>query len=204
MTELTHFQAGVIRKVIGVRPQLLQLAKLQLRNANWADDAVAQTIVAAIEHPDVYRHWDNIKPWLIGILQSNVRAQLSRHSREALLHEVEDNSLETSQFDDHGRWRELPADWSGEPDVTNQPEFLDVLEACLGTLPAIQARCFMMLEWQDLSADEASQELGITRGEFLEHVRRARMRLREAIQSKWFDRPASTGSEQGLPASRRA
>jgi len=51
----------------------------------------------------------------------------------------------------------------------------------------VQARCFMMREWLELSSDEVCKELTITSTNLWVLLHRARLRLRECLQASWFD-----------------
>ena len=53
-------------------------------------------------------------------------------------------------------------------------------------LPATQGRVFMMREWLELSTDEICQELQVTPTNLWVLLHRARMRLRECLQQRWF------------------
>ncbi|MFX7984919.1 sigma factor, partial [Acinetobacter baumannii] len=57
------------RQIEALRPTLLKYARLQLRNPAWAEDAVSDTLLAALEKPQVFASQSQIKTWLIGILK---------------------------------------------------------------------------------------------------------------------------------------
>ena len=66
-------------------------------------------------------------------------------------------------------------------------QFFDVLEACVQHLPGVQARVFMMREWLELDADEVCRELSISTSNLWVIMHRARLRLRDCLQARWFD-----------------
>ena len=70
-------------QVEALRPQLLRFARSQLRNDAWAEDAVSDTLLAALEKPQSFAGNSQLKTWLVGILKHKVVDQLRRHSREA-------------------------------------------------------------------------------------------------------------------------
>ncbi len=47
---MTDFAANVEM----LRPQLLRFARVQLRNEAWAEDAVSETLLAALENPQAF------------------------------------------------------------------------------------------------------------------------------------------------------
>ena len=171
-----------------LRPQLLRFARTQLRNDAWAEDAVSESLLAALERPQSFGGQSQLKTWLVGILKHKVIDQLRRHKREATVLTNDDNEdLDDLLFVPDGHWREMPADWGNPDDVLRQRQFIDVLEACLDVLPPAQARCFMMREWLELDSAEVCKELTITSTNLWVLLHRARLRLRECLQSKWFD-----------------
>ena len=179
-------------QVQALRPQLLRFARSQLRNDAWAEDAVSDTLLAALEKPGSFAGQSQLKTWLIGVLKHKVVDQLRRHTREATILTTDDGEdLDESLFDRSGHWRQAPQDW-GQPDLAlGQRQFFDVLQVCCDQLPPVQGRVFMMREWLDLDTDEICQALQITPNNLWVLLHRARLRLRECLQTRWF---------QGQPA----
>ncbi len=175
------------RQVQTLRPQLLRFARSQLRNDAWAEDAVSDTLVAALEKPQAFSGQSQLKTWLVGILKHKVVDQLRRHTREATVLVSEDGEdLDDALFDESGHWRELPQSW-GDPEASfGQRQFFEVLEMCVENLPATQGRVFMMREWLELDTDEICKELSITSTNLWVLLHRARLRLRECLQARWF------------------
>lgn len=177
-------------QVQALRPQLLRFARTQLRNDAWAEDAVSETLVAALEKPQSFGGLSQLKTWLVGILKHKVIDQLRRHAREAVLTTPDDDEdLDDLLFDQHGEWREAPRDWGDPEHAFRERQFFDVLEACVQHLPGVQGRVFMMREWLELETDEICKELSITPTNLWVLLHRARLRLRECLQKTWFDGP---------------
>ena len=175
-------------QIEALRDQLMRFARLQLRNEAWAEDAVSETVVAALEKPQSFGGQSQLKTWLVGILKHKVVDQLRRHRREATVLNTDDaEDVDDLLFAADGHWREMPADWGSPDDVLRQRQFIDVMEACLQHLPPTQARVFMMREWLELSSDEVCQELAITATNLWVLLHRARLRLRDCLQAGWFD-----------------
>ena len=51
---------------------LLRFARLQLRNDAWAEDAVSETLLAALSKPQSFGNRSQLKTWLVGILKHKV------------------------------------------------------------------------------------------------------------------------------------
>jgi RNA polymerase sigma-70 factor (ECF subfamily) len=101
------------RQVQALRPQLLRFARTQLRNDAWAEDAVSDTLLAALEKPQSFSGQSQLKTWLVGILKHKVVDQLRRHTREATLMSDDDGAdLDELLFAADGHWREAPKEWA--------------------------------------------------------------------------------------------
>lgn len=175
------------RTVEALRPQLLRFARAQLRNDAWAEDAVSETLVAALEKPQAFGGRSQLKTWLVGILKHKVVDQLRRHQREATVLTADDTEdLDDGLFGPNGEWREMPTDWGDPEHSLRQVQFFAVLEACVDHLPAAQGRAFMMREWLELETDEICKSLGISPTNLWVMLHRARLRLRECLQANWF------------------
>jgi RNA polymerase sigma-70 factor (TIGR02943 family) len=175
------------RQVETLRPQLLRYARSQLRNDAWAEDAVSESLLAALEKPQSFAGQSQLKTWLVGILKHKVIDQLRRHSRECTIFSEDDEAdIDELLFSADGHWHEAPRDW-GDPEQTlGQRQFFEVLELCVEKLPAAQGRVFMMREWLELGTDEICKELSITSTNLWVMLHRARLRLRECLQQGWF------------------
>jgi RNA polymerase sigma-70 factor (ECF subfamily) len=175
------------RQVQALRPQLLRFARTQLRNEAWAEDAVSDTLLAALEKPLSFTGQSQLKTWLVGILKHKVVDQLRRHTREATVLVDEDGEdIDDLLFQADGQFRDMPEDWGSPEAQCNRHQFFEVLEMCMEHLPPAQGRVFMMREWLELDSDEICKELAITATNLWVLLHRARLRLRECLQMRWF------------------
>jgi RNA polymerase sigma-70 factor (TIGR02943 family) len=169
-----------------LRPALMRFARLQLRNEAWAEDAVSEVVLAALEKPQSFGGQSQLKTWLIGILKHKLVDQIRRHAREVSLGgEDEDGGLEDLVFQADGHFREAPPDWGSPEHACRQQQFVQVLEACVSQLPARTGRAFMLREWLEFETDEICKELGVTPTHLWVMLHRARLRLRECLQTRW-------------------
>jgi RNA polymerase sigma-70 factor (ECF subfamily) len=176
------------RQVEALRPQLLRFARAQLRNDAFAEDAVSETVLAALERPQAFAGQSQLKTWLIGILKHKLVDQLRRHTREATVLSTDDGEdVDALLFDDRGAWREPPAEWGDPAAAFGQRQFFEVLQACVEHLPPTQARVFMMREWLEIDSEGICKELQISATNLWVLLHRARLRLRECLQHGWFD-----------------
>lgn len=181
---------GFEQQIVALHDYLLKFARLQLRNDAWAEDAVSETVLAALAKPQSFGNRSQLKTWLVGILKHKVVDALRHHHREVSgLDGSEDEQtdpLEVIAFKADGHFAEQPADWGNPEEQTSSQQFFEILEACASKLPASQGRLFLMREWLELSSEEICKELQLTPTNLYVQLHRARLRLRECLELNWF------------------
>jgi len=76
-------QDTALNQALGqLRPTLLKIARLQLRNDTWAEDVVSETLIAALEGVRDFAGTSQLKTWVVGILKHKIIDQFRRTSRE--------------------------------------------------------------------------------------------------------------------------
>ncbi|MEO7105271.1 MAG: sigma-70 family RNA polymerase sigma factor [Rhodoferax sp.] len=178
-------------QIVVLQDYLLKFARLQLRNEAWAEDAVSETVLAALAKPQSFGNRSQLKTWLVGILKHKVVDALRHHHREvcSLDNSDEDSNadpLDAIAFKTDGHFSEQPADWGNPEQQTSSQQFFVILEACADKLPASQGRLFLMREWLELSSEEICKELQLTPTNLYVQLHRARLRLRECLELNWF------------------
>jgi RNA polymerase sigma-70 factor (ECF subfamily) len=175
------------------RTYLLRYARLQLRNDAWAEDAVSETLLAALAKPQSFGNRSQLKTWLVGILKHKIIDVLRQRQREVTLQTDEGDGgeeLEALAFKADGHFMQQPADWGDPEQDLSSRQFFAVLEACTEKLPAAMGRVFLMREWLELSSDEICKELALTPTNLYVQLHRARLRLRECLELNWFGQQA--------------
>ena len=179
------------QEVAASRGYLMKFARLQLRNEAWAEDAVSETVLAAIAKPQAFERRAQLRTWLVGILKHKIVDALRHQGREVALGQGDDvqaDRLDHLPFDAGGHFAERPADWGNPEQDLGSRQFLSVLEACTEKLPAAQGRLFLMREWLEMSSEEICKELSLTPTNLYVQLHRARLRLRECLELNWFAR----------------
>ena len=177
------------------RVYLMRFARLQLRNDAWAEDAVSETLLAALSKPQTFSNRSALKTWLVGILKHKVIDMIRLNSREMAIPESESGNdsdeLDKLSFQADGHFVAAPNDW-GDPDKTlQQIQFFSVLDICMEKLPPALGRVFLMREWLELSCDEVCKELSVTPTNLYVQLHRARLRLQECLNINWFGKQAA-------------
>ena len=171
---------------------LLRFARLQLRNDAWAEDAVSDTVLAALAKPQAFESRSHLKTWLVGILKHKVIDMLRLHGREVSSHADDDDGtdlLDLIGFKPDGHFAQMPSDWGNPEQDLRSQQFLKVMDACVEKLPTTQGRLFLMREWLELSVDDICKELGLTATNLYVQLHRSRLRLRECFELNWFATP---------------
>ncbi len=171
-----------------IRPTLLRFALLQLRDQAAAEDVVQETLLAALQGKDTFAGRAQLKTWAVSILRNKIVDHLRRGSREGTLPFVDEQGDEDfdALFDGSGHWQEAPGDWGDPAAVLEQRGFYEVLELCMKALPEKLARVFTMREVLGFETDEICKELKMSTSNCWVVLYRARMRLRECLQLRWF------------------
>ena len=182
--------ASFEEQLIEHRVYLLRFARLQLRNEDWAEDAVSETSRAALSKPQSFGNRSQLKTWLVGILKHKVIDLIRSNARLVSVPDAhaddEGDELDRLSFKTDGHFTETPNDW-GNPDQTlQQVQFFQVLDACMEKLPPALGRLFLMREWLELSSQEVCKELSLTPTNLYVQLHRARLRLQECLNIHWF------------------
>lgn len=188
-----HRAAGA---VAAMRPMLMRLARLQLRNDTWAEDAVSETLLAAVEGLARFERKSQLQTWVVGILKNKIVDQFRRNQREVSLQareEAEDGAALEEMFRPDGHRSSAPLDWGDPEEELARAQFLAVLQACLDRLPAPLARAFLLREWLEFDTPEVCRQMQISPNNCFVMLHRARSRLRACLDLAWFGRREEPG-----------
>lgn len=172
------------------RVYLIRFARLQLRNDDWAEDAVSETLLAALSKPQMFGNRSQLKTWLIGILKHKIIDLIRSNARLVAAPDTppddDGDDLDRLMFKADGNFAETPNDWGKPEETLRQAQFFKVLDACMERLPPALGRLFLMREWLELSSQEVCKELSITPTNLYVQLHRARLRLQECLNLHWF------------------
>lgn len=174
------------------RGYLMRYALLQLRDQTAAEDVVQETLLAAFEGAAGFSGKSSVITWLTGILKHKIVDQIRRSAHEQPLigGDVEPGRSEAELVDalfaENGHWNQPPASWRSPELSFENGKFWEAFEMCAQLLPVKTARVFVMREVMELTTGEICKELGITATNCWVMLHRARLSLRECLDSKWF------------------
>lgn len=175
-----------------LRSYLLRFALYQLRDEALAEDAVQETLLAALQGGDSFSGQSSLKTWLTGVLKHKIADAQRRRSREPLLAtplDEEDLSDFDGLFDKTGHWgSDKPRRWQQPEAALEDQQFWQVYRQCAQRMPARSALVFTLREVQGLDIDEICQNLEISATNCSVLLYRARMSLRLCLEKNWFGR----------------
>lgn len=190
MPDKQRFEASELAEC---RPVLLRYARLHLRDPVAAEDAVQDTLVAALQAATTFRGSASLQTWLIAILRRKLIDQLRRGQREIAAADAgldpdggDDNGLLNRLFEQNGHWAVRPAVWANPDVALEQADFYAAFEECVQGLPERTAQAFVLREVSGLEAAEICKELAISASNYWVLMHRARLRLRECLEKRWF------------------
>ena len=171
------------------RNYLLRYALFLLRDTSLAEDAVQDTLIAALARRDSFEGRSQLRTWLTSILKHKVIDLARKRGRglpaDAMQLGEEDDSADSS-FNSRGRWIDPPANW-GLPDAAlESSQFWRVYQECCQRMPERHALVFSMREVMDLSTEEICKKLEISRSNLHVILYRARLSLRSCMTKNWF------------------
>jgi RNA polymerase sigma-70 factor (ECF subfamily) len=167
---------------------LYRFALARLRDPHQAEDAVQETMLAAIKNPS-FTGESSARTWLTGILKHKIidaqRKQMREQPVSNLIDlDAEDNSMDDF-FDKTGHWVDAPQRWGVPDDTLQQKQFLAVLDDCIKKLPKKLAALFMLRDVQETENEIICKELDITATNAWVMLYRARMSLRKCLEINW-------------------
>ena len=168
---------------------LFRFAMLRVRNQTVAEELVQETFVAALGATGGFRGGGSERTWLVGILKHKTIDHFRKSRRESPAAEAIDSSdpVLDKAFTKGGHWKNPPRAWDIEPDgLMEKAEFWEAFNGCVGALPEKMGQAFMMRILDDEDPENVCQVLGITTTNLWMLLSRARGRLRQCLEAKWF------------------
>ena len=182
------------------RAYLVRYALSQLRDAELAQEAVQEALLAALEGIDRFDRRSTLRTWLTSILrfkvidlQRRLVADRARVQYDEATVTAEHEAWLDEMFDDTGHWRSPPQAWNDPEAAFEQSRFWEVFVRCLGRLSATGGRVFFKREVLGEETDVICRDEGITQSNCWVMLHRARIALRMCLEQSWFGTQPSRG-----------
>jgi RNA polymerase sigma-70 factor (TIGR02943 family) len=160
--------------------RLLRYARSKVRNEAMAEDAVSETLLAALETPCGFDSSTRTSAWLFGVLKHKLIDQLRKMHREQ---PAGDMSVECdhAELTWSGAWSDSGGRAHDPERAFAQRQLMALLARACAALPSAQARAFQMREVSDMDTDAICDCLGINQGHLWVLTHRARRHLRQEL-----------------------
>jgi len=160
-------------------------AFFKVSDSELAKDLVQDTFLAAAEKISSFKGKSSPKTWLFSILNFKIidhyRAKVKKPYNT-------DNDSISTFFDENGEWRhdKRPQDWhENNTNLMDDEDFQLVLKKCLDLLPSNWNTCVKLKYLLGKSGAEICEQMEISKNNYWQMIHRAKLSLRECIESKW-------------------
>jgi len=157
---------------------LLVYARALVRDDATARDIVQDSFIAAYEKAGTFDITRDFATWMRGIVRNKWREWIRRNQR----YDLTDNELASLDAD--------IAAWQTERASGNSPVF-EALENCLARLPENLMETVRAFYFEGRSGEESASHLGIAPAAVRKRLQRARLLLKQCLDSKLDISPSS-------------
>jgi RNA polymerase sigma-70 factor (ECF subfamily) len=171
---------------------LFRFAMSKLRDEHMAEDAVQETLLAALQGHKSFSGDSAERTWLVGILKHKIVDLIRKKVREPTLLNV-DEPIEFAQeestdtlFDETGHWVTPSTDWGNPDKMLEQKRFWQILTDCLKRLPPQLAMLYSLREISGMDTEEICKDLNITPTNSWVMLHRARLGLKQCFEIHWL------------------
>ena len=166
---------------------LFRYARRRLFSDELAEDAVQETLLAALKASEKFSGASSERTWLTGILKHKIVDAIRIQAREITAptsSDEDDPSDWEALFDQSGHWVETFRDWGDPSSEFEKSRIRQALDDCFRRLKPALAQVFSLRELSGLSNDDICKELDITATNAWVMLHRARLSLRECLDNR--------------------
>ena len=181
-----------IDELASLRRDMLNFARIQLRDNASAEDAVQEALAAALAGRKQFDNRARLKTWVFAILKNKIIDIIRERTRTPgtamAVDEIPEDAYD-DLFNKKGFWQEdaRPSSWGDPESSFSSRQFWQIFEICLTRLPENTARVFVMREMLGFETEEICKELAISPTNCWVVLHRARMGLRLCLDERWFN-----------------
>lgn len=161
-------------------------AIFKVSDKELAKDLVQETFLAAAEKVSSFKGESSPKTWLFSILNHKIIDYYRKKGSQPI---TADSDTLSNFFDENEGWKteKRPKDWhEDESNLLDDEEFQAVLKKCLDALPPQWNTCVKLKYLMNKNGEEICQELEITTSNYWQIVHRAKVQLRDCVETNWF------------------
>jgi RNA polymerase sigma-70 factor (TIGR02943 family) len=169
---------------------LYAFAQKRLPDPELCKDLVQDTFVSAIRNLPDFKGRSSEKTWLTSILRNKIIDLHRKGLSETLSTEhLSKEDHPESFFEENGHWKSKhsPRTWGlEEPGLLENEELKDILEQCMGKLPALWKMVFSMKYLDEENSTRICKELNLSPSNYWVIIHRAKLSLRACLEKNWF------------------
>lgn len=169
----------VLTKLSG---EMFGFARRMLVDEQAAEDALQEALLGLLRTSGNYDGRESLRTWVFRILRNKIIDQYRKRGRDLV---VSDADPEAASFNANGRWNDLDFQpWN------ESAELLEIVRHCMELLPHNQREALQLKAIEELSAQEASEILGVSVANFRQILHRGRAAVRKCTDAKVGDSAA--------------
>ena len=170
---------------------LFRYALGRVRNREAAENLVQETFLAGLKSQASFSGQSAERTWLIAILKHKIIDHLRQSYREKPVSDlIADEKTIDEFFDETDHYKKEPSNWVPQAQTTlEKTEFWQTVEGCLQNLPKKIADIFSLREIENMDTKEICKLFNITPTNLWVILHRARLQLRQCLETNWFERP---------------
>ena len=162
---------------------LRRFARSRMRDEDLAEEAVQETLLAALESSERFGGRAKLRTWLTGILLHKIHDEFRRGAREGLHRHAHDEGADGSAPPPE----ESVASPDGGPDhALHCRQLRAAIDRALAQLPPRQKEAFLLKEVAGLETAQLQGLLGVNTGNVWVLLHRARAHLQAALSREGF------------------
>lgn len=167
---------------------LYSCALRYVKDPNVAEEMVQDGLLSAYKALDSFQQKSSLKTWLGTIVKNKSLDYLRRASRETKIFAPVQSDDESAVFSSIGRWKTSIPSWGRDPEAAlGDKRMREALLACIDKLSTRQRAIFSMRVVDGSPIDEICKQLDISPSNASVILYRARMQLRECMDTTWFN-----------------
>jgi RNA polymerase sigma-70 factor (TIGR02943 family) len=166
--------------------EMVRWALHKTSSTQLAEDLVQDTFLAAAEKLAGFKGESTPKTWLFSILNNKIVDHYRKKSRNPI---AVDKDVLSDNFDNKGKWYKntQPEDWQlDDSNLLDDEVFREILALCMEALPEQWNSCMKLKYLMNNNGEQICQELNISPSNFWQIIHRAKLRLRDCIETNWF------------------
>lgn len=176
---------------------LYRYARTRVGIRELAEDLVQETLLAALQARDRFQNRSSVRTWLCSILRHKILDHYRRDEPRRRLGAMEQPTIDEGElgrfFTSDHFWKNAPSAWKTPEDALVDAEFWSVLDGCLGDLPRTLAQAFMLREIEQMEVETLCATLDLSPANLRVRLHRARLLLRECLETRWFGPQSDEG-----------